>query len=123
MIRKNLNRLQQVDKLVFLSYIFNMQTSIKNELLNNLLKEFAIRDVSELIRDSLMTEILSRISDFSDEVIHFEGKYGKSFDEFNKEYETGEEDFEAYDELMAWEFAQQGKLYWKTKLEEAKSVL
>jgi len=100
-----------------------MQVSAKNELLSNLLKELAIRDVSELIKDSLMTEILCKISDFSDEVMHFEEKYGKSFDEFNKEYEAGEEEFEMYDDLMAWEFAQQGKQYWETKLEEAKNVL
>jgi hypothetical protein len=100
-----------------------MQVIEKNEALNNLLKELAIGDISELIRDSLITEILCKISDFSDEVKHFEGKYGKSFTEFNKEYEANDEDFEKYDDLMAWEFAQQGKQYWEAKLEEAKSVL
>jgi len=100
-----------------------MQASAKNEILNNLLKELAVRDVSELIKDSLITEILCKISDFFDGVKHFEEKYGKSFDEFNKEYESGDEDFEKYDDLMAWEFAQQGKQYWEIKLEEAKSVL
>ncbi|NIM15439.1 MAG: hypothetical protein GTO45_25975 [Candidatus Aminicenantes bacterium] len=101
----------------------NMQVSAKKEVSNNLLKELAIRDVSELIRDSLITEILCKISDFSEEVTHFEEKYGKSFAEFNKEYEANEEDFEKYDDLMAWEFAQQGKQYWEIKLEEAKRVL
>lgn len=100
-----------------------MQTIVENEALNVLLKELAIGNVSELIRDSLVTEILCKISDFSEEVKHFEEKYGKSVSEFNKEYEEGEEDFEKYDDLMAWEFAQQGKQYWETKLEEAKSVL
>ncbi len=100
-----------------------MQVIEKNEALNNLLKELAIGDISELIRDSLITEILCKISGFSDEVKHFEEKYSKSFFEFNKEYEVGEEDFKKYDDLMAWEFAQQGKQYWETKLEEAKSVL
>ena len=89
-----------------------MQATVGNEALNDLLKELAIGSVSELIRDSLMTEIS-----------HFEKKYGKSFPEFNTQYEGGEEDFEQYDDLMAWEFAQHGKQYWETKLEEAKSVL
>ena len=43
--------------------------------------------------------------------------------EFKKEYESGAEDYEKYDDLMAWEFAQQGKEYWEKKLEELKSVL
>ncbi len=100
-----------------------MQTIAKDETLNSLLKELAIKDISELVRDSLITEILCKISDFSDEVKHFEGKYLKTFSEFSKEYEGGEEDFEKYDDLMAWQFAQEGKEYWEAKLEEAKSVL
>lgn len=100
-----------------------MQAVAQNETLNNLLKELAIRDITELVRDSLVTEILCKISGFADEVNHFEEKYGKKFAEANKEYEVSEEDFEKYDNLMAWEFAEQGKQYWEAKLEEAKSVL
>lgn len=100
-----------------------MEALAKNETLNNLLKELAIKDIPELIKDSLTTEILCKISDFSDEVKHFEEKYNMSFVEFNKEYETNEENFEKYDDLMAWEFAYQGKEYWQAKLKELKSVL
>lgn len=100
-----------------------MQTYAKNEVVKSLMKELAVADASEIIRDSLVTEILCKVSDFSDEVKHFEEKYGKQFAEFNTEYETNEEDFEKYDDLMEWEFAQQGKTYWESKLKEAKSVL
>lgn len=96
---------------------------MKEAVINSLLKELAIRDISQLIKDSLITEILSRISDYSAEVEHFEEKYHKKFAEFSKEYETGEEDFEEYDDLMAWQFALQGKQYWEKKFNEAKSVL
>ncbi|HLP44613.1 MAG TPA: hypothetical protein VK469_01625, partial [Candidatus Kapabacteria bacterium] len=85
-----------------------MQAYAKKEVVKSLMKELAIADASEIIRDSLVTEILCKVSDFSDEVKHFEEKYGKQFDEFNEEYETNEEDFEKYDDLMEWEFAQQG---------------
>jgi len=114
---------------IYVKYILEtrgkMQTqlSIKTTVINNLLKELSVRDVSEIIKDSLVTEILCKISDFSDEVTHFEGKYGKSFNELYKEYEAGEEDFETYDDLMAWEFAEQGKQYWETKLNETKRVI
>ena len=100
-----------------------MEALAKNETLNNLLKELSIRDVSELVKDYLITEILSKISDFSDEVKHFREKYSMSFVEFNKEYEANEEDFEKYDDLMAWEFAWQGQEYWQGKLKELNSVL
>jgi len=56
-------------------------------------------------------------------VSRFNDKYGKTLVEFKKEYESGAEDYEKYDDLMAWEFAQQGKEYWEKKLEELKSVL
>lgn len=100
-----------------------MGTQVNEGFLNSLLKELAIRDVSQLIKDSLITEILSRLSDFASEVEHFEAKYHKKFDEFSKEYEANEEDFKKYDDLMAWEFALQGKQYWEKKLKEAKRVL
>ena len=100
-----------------------MGTQVNEVVLNSLLKELAVRDVSQLIKDSLITEILARISDFSSEVRHFEAKYHKRFDQFHKEYEANEEDFKKYDDLMAWEFALQGKQYWEKKFKEAKRVL
>ncbi len=36
---------------------------------------------------------------------------------------SGSKDYEKYDDLMAWEFAVQGRDYWSEKLEELKSVL
>lgn len=100
-----------------------MKAVSKSAVFKNLLKDLAITDVSKIIRDTLITEILCKISDFSDEVKHFEEKYSKSLSDFIKEYESNDEDFEKYDDLMAWEFAQQGKQYWENKLKEAKSVL
>jgi hypothetical protein len=94
-----------------------------DEKIDRLIRELEFKGVKELIKDSLITEILYRISSFSEERDKFEKKYGKSFIEFKKEYEVGEEDFEKYDDLMAWEFAQHGREYWEKKLEEIKSVL
>lgn len=91
--------------------------------MDNLLKELSYRDTTELIKDSLFTEILCKISDYVDEVEHFEKKYGKTFTEFKEEYEAGEEDFEKYDDMMEWEFAKEGKEYWQAKLKEAENVL
>lgn len=100
-----------------------MKTLEINDRLESLIRELEFKDVKDVIKDSLFTEILYRISKFTDEVNRFNTKYGKPLEEFKREYESGEEDYEKYDDLMAWEFAQRGKEYWEKKLEELKSVL
>jgi len=100
-----------------------MSTLAVNEKLKSLIQELEFKDVNELIKDSLITEILYRISNYSEEIEVFEKKYGKGLKEFQKEYESNREDFEKYDDLMAWEFAEQGREYWKQKLKDLKSVL
>lgn len=100
-----------------------MSTITVNETLNNVLQEFAFKDVTEVIKDYLITEILCKISDFSQEVEHFQEKYGQNLGEFTKVYEAGEEDFVKYDDLMAWKFAQQGKEYWEKQLKGVRDVL
>ncbi|MGQ9693379.1 MAG: hypothetical protein ACUVWV_01415 [Thermodesulfobacteriota bacterium] len=100
-----------------------MSTLAVNEKLKSLIQELEFKDVNELIKDSLVTEILYRISNYSDEIEAFEKKYGKGLKEFQKEYESNKEDFEKYDDLMAWEFAEQGREYWEQKLKDLKSVL
>lgn len=101
-----------------------MKTEIViNEKVKNIVRELEFKGVEELIKDTVMTEIFCRVSNFSEEVEHFEKKYGKGFEVFNKEYEDSEEDFVKYDDLMAWKFAQEGKSYWEKKLDELKSVL
>ena len=100
-----------------------METLEIDEKLHRLIQELEFKDIKEVVKDSLITEILYRILKFSEEIERFENKYGKNLLEFKKEYEAGLEDFEKYDDLMAWEFAQQGKDYWNKKLEELKSVL
>lgn len=100
-----------------------MGTLSVNEKLKNIIQELEFKDVNELIKDSLVTEILYRISNYAEEIEAFEKKYGKGFKEFQKEYESDQEDFEKYDDLMAWEFAEQGKEYWEQKLKDLKSVL
>ncbi len=100
-----------------------MSTLTANKKLESLIRELEFKDVNELVKDSLVTEILYRISNYSDEIEVFEKKYGKVLKEFQKEYESNKEDFEKYDDLMAWEFAEQGREYWEQKLKDIKSVL
>jgi len=100
-----------------------MATMTLTEPLQNILQEFTISNPLDIIKDYLMTEILCKISDFTQEVEHFQAKYGQRFQEFETAYNASEEDFARYDDLMAWKFAQQGKTYWEKRLEGIKHVL
>ena len=90
--------------------------------LEEILKDLNV-DVVSVVKDYLFTEILAKIADFKAEIEAFEKKYGKSFEEVQRDYLAGEENFEVYDDLMAWEFAIEGMRYWKKKLRELQSVL
>lgn len=100
-----------------------MTTITVNDSLEKLLHELSFQDSREVIKEPLATEILARIAAFKSEVKHFEKKYGKSFQEVKAEHEREEEQFEVYDDLMAWEFAVKGLNYWQQKLDDIHRVL
>ena len=93
-----------------------------DQRLLNILRELSFQNASELVKDYMLTELLYRLSDFSAEVQHFEKKYGLNYLDFEKSYGQGEEDFQRYDDLMGWKFAEEGKKYWSAKVEELKRV-
>ncbi len=94
----------------------------REELLE-IIRELGFSDIREVLEEHLMMEIKSRISSLEQEVTHFQEKYGRSFHEVQKEYNESKEDFEVYEDLMAWQFAVEGLDYWKKRLEELKSAL
>ena len=61
-----------------------METLMIDEKLHKLINELEFKDAKEVIKDSLITEILYRISKFSEEVERFKNKYGKNLMEFKK---------------------------------------
>ena len=62
---------------------------------------------------------LSKISRYEAECAHFEAKYNESLSSFRKRVQavTDQEDFEADDDLMDWEFASRACQWWKSKLD------
>lgn len=74
------------------------------------------------MKESLATEILARMAAFRSEVEHFAEKYGQSLETVRAEYESGEENFEVYDDLMAWKFAADGLKYWQKRMDELRRV-
>ena len=53
----------------------------------------------------------------------FEEKYGKSLEDFKKELESKEENFEWWDDFILWEGYEEAYKEWKHKYEEIKLVL
>jgi len=100
-----------------------MSTITINDSVEDLLRELSFRDSREVIKDPLATEILARITAFQNEIKHFSEKYNKSLETLKEEHESSSEDFQVYDDLMAWEFAEQGLKYWQEKLQELNRVL
>jgi hypothetical protein len=100
-----------------------MATLAYSDNLEQIAKELDFGGVKCLIEDVLATQILARISNFSEEVENFEGKYGKDYKSVNKDFEESEENYQKYDDLMAWRFAQEGKEYWQNRLKELDDVL
>lgn len=100
-----------------------MATLAYNENLEQIARELDFGGVKGLIKDVLATQILARISDFSEEVEGFEAKYGKDYQSANTELEEADENFQKFDDLMAWRFAQEGKEYWQKRLKELDDVL
>lgn len=100
-----------------------MSTLTAAEPITMLLRELHLNSPGDIIKDYMITEVLRKISDFSQECAHFREKYGDSLEHCKTAYEAGEERFEEYDEFMAWEFAEQGKAYWENQLETIKHVV
>lgn len=100
-----------------------MATLAYGDNLEQLAKELDFGDVKGLIKDVLATQILARISGFSEEVGGFEVKYGKDFQTINNEFEESDENFQKFDDLMEWRFALEGREYWQNRLKELDDVL
>jgi len=94
-----------------------------NDTIQAVLEDLSISDPRAALIDTCMTEALCRLSDFRQEAEHFRKKYGVGFEETKKRYEAAPEDFAQYDDLMAWQFAEEGLLHWEKRLEELRHVL
>lgn len=72
------------------------------------------------LREHATLLALSKMSRYESECALFEKKYGQTFQSFQNQIMAlhNEEDFQAEDDLMDWEFAQEALNWWKEKLED-----
>ena len=74
----------------------------------------------ELLKDYALSQIQARIQKYEAEASFFATKHESSFEAFRERIESMEnqEEFEAEDDLMDWEFAVVSLDYWKEKARE-----
>lgn len=62
-----------------------MSTITISDSVDAIMRELSYQDPRQALKDSLTTEILARISSYKSEVMHFNERYGKPFEEIAKE--------------------------------------
>ncbi|MBS3764001.1 MAG: hypothetical protein KGZ25_11945 [Planctomycetes bacterium] len=93
-----------------------------NTVDNEVLSTLHYSSLEDAGREMVYLQAESKVSEYRAEVERFRKKYGASFDKLKRtiEEQTGEEDFELEDDLLAWRFARDSLEYWQTKLKELK---
>ena len=100
-----------------------MEIILNEKKINSVIKSLHYSSVNDLLKDNLITEILFKISDFKTQINYFRNKYSLNFSKFKKEYNNNKEDYNKWDDLMAWEFATQAYKHWNEQLNTIKDVL
>jgi hypothetical protein len=92
-----------------------MNTNFYNKIFNrlNLSKD-------ELLNEIALLSAYQKLSEFDMEVEYFNKKYNESFTSFNKKMETIAASYEIENDWLSWKFAEDGKKYWTSLLDEAK---
>ena len=86
--------------------------------------KFAVKDVqNKEILFFLLDKALTKLEFYRSKCKQFEEKYGKSLEDFKKELESKEENFEWWDDFILWEGYEEAYKEWKHKYEEIKIVL
>ncbi len=77
------------------------------------------------LREHATLLALSKMSRYESECALFDEKYGQSFQSFKNRITAmhNEEDFQAEDDLMDWEFAHEALNWWKGKLEDIRHAV
>lgn len=73
------------------------------------------------IREFALLSASQKAAEFAQECEAFEHKYNMSFQEFEKQVQSCDEEvFDQEDDYLAWKFAVEGAAYWREKIEQLK---
>ena len=90
------------------------------EIGKDVLSALHYRSLEDAGRSLVYVSSLAKVSEYKGEDQQFEKKYGTSFEVFKRRVDarTDEEDFDEEEDLMAWQFAHESRLYWEAKTRE-----
>ncbi len=74
----------------------------------------------ELLNEIALLSAYQKLSEFDMEVEYYNKKYNESFTSFSKKVEARQASYEIENDWLAWKFAEEGKIYWNSLLNEVK---
>ena len=97
-----------------------MEVSIKHQFLQVL--DALNYNINDAVHEFLHFKIVRKISEFKSENLFYSNKYEMNFNDFEKSIEEleNEENINAYDDYLAWKFAQDSLDYYENQLKKIK---
>ncbi|MBI4649527.1 MAG: hypothetical protein HY738_23735 [Bacteroidia bacterium] len=80
-------------------------------------------NVQDALGEFLLLKLSAKIAEFNQECHFFEKKYNCNFQDFGKKINDriNEENFEEYDDYLAWKFAEESRTHYVNNLSSIKS--
>jgi len=76
----------------------------------------------DAVRNYVLLNASQKVAEFEQECEVFKHKYKQSFQQFEKQLKSSsEENFEKEDDYLGWKFADEGLVYWRTKIDQLKN--
>ncbi len=102
-----------------------MQTEKLKNIDQQIVYDLHYNTIEEAALDMLYLSAKSKLSEYDQEIVQYEDKYGMPFEDFAEivNDKENEELFDEEDDLMAWQFAHENSMYWRKKVQELEDCL
>jgi hypothetical protein len=104
----------------------NNTLEINTEIYKVLVESFGEKTLKEKLDDILLSAIEGRLKEFTDNILKFEEKYGVSFDEFEKMWDSGKirnkYSYDVESDFIDWEMLEMEKSELLLALSKIKSL-
>ena len=79
-------------------------------------------NIEDAINEFLLLKLSGKIAEFTEDCSFYEKKYKTIFKAFEKKInnKSNDENFEEYDDYLAWKFAEESKRYYQNNLDRLK---
>ena len=92
--------------------------------LHNILSDLKFESERDALIEYSLIAAMHKRCEFEDECKRFRQKYHLNFEDFEKRVtHAKEENFEQWDDYMAWKFAEKGRKHWYDRINKLKDAL